>query len=244
MQRRAATWVGCAALVLAGLAAVPATADNVGADTCLDGYIWRGVVPTDHVCVTSATYQQVHRESDTAGDRHLPGSDLCIQGFIWREAVQGDHVCVLPASWRQAHDDNLAREARRNAVDITVATYRAPDPTCEDTDSCQTENSSVSRYAVRATRINVGTALVVLCKLGGRTNPGTSTKCRTSRDKLLDSWPVSVGPNPSGPGGRMRWWKTGWPKCPGPFNAYFRVRDPLSGSWSRTRRVTTLCNVL
>src|SRR5690349_20828535 len=81
----------------------PAHAEGAyGPDTCQPGYVWRGVVPSDHVCVTPAERAQVVDDNRHAASRvsHLQPlgsrSDYCVQGYVWREAVPGDHVCVTP----------------------------------------------------------------------------------------------------------------------------------------------------
>jgi hypothetical protein len=44
--------VAAAALALVAVAAPALGAGDYGADTCLNGYVWREATPTDHVCVT------------------------------------------------------------------------------------------------------------------------------------------------------------------------------------------------
>ena len=46
-----------------------ATPGTFGPDLCAPGYVWREAVPGDHVCVTPATWQQVHDDNLTAGAR-------------------------------------------------------------------------------------------------------------------------------------------------------------------------------
>jgi hypothetical protein len=249
MRRKATAWtgIGCAALVLAGVAAVPVSADGaIGPDTCLDGYVWRDAVPGDRVCVTSTARDQAHRDNDLAGTRRSPtggpyGPDTCLPGFVWRGAVPSDHVCVLPATWQQTHDDNLAADARRDALDLFVRTYFVHDPTCAQDETCQ---PATPYYRLRVERINVGTARVALCKRGGLDERGDPRTCRTGHDRLLRSWRVAVQPRAGGPGGVLRWWRSPIHRCPGPWNAYFRVRDPSSGRWSSSGHVTTLCTNL
>ena len=54
--------VAAAALALAAIAARALGAGNYGADTCLEGYVWRGAIPTDHVCVTPLVRMQTRQE--------------------------------------------------------------------------------------------------------------------------------------------------------------------------------------
>jgi uncharacterized protein (DUF2237 family) len=244
MRRKisAALAMGGAALALAGAWAAPALAGgDYGPDTCLDGYVWRGVVPTDHVCVTSATRDQVAADNAAGQSLHVPGSEVCVQGYVWRMAVEGDRVCVTPARWDETQDDNLAREVRRNALDVFMGITFVHDPTCAEDETCQ---APIPYYRLRVTRINVGRALVVLCKRGTADATGNGRLCRGGHDALVQSWRVAVQPSGAAPGGVMRWWRSPVQKCPGSWNAYFRVRDPSSGHWSSTRHVTTGCTNL
>ena len=40
-----------------------ATSTTSGPNLCGPGYVWREAVPGDHVCVTPATWQQVHDDN-------------------------------------------------------------------------------------------------------------------------------------------------------------------------------------
>jgi hypothetical protein len=81
-----------------------------GSDTCMQGYVWREAIPSDHVCVTPATRQQAQDDNGQASARRDPtgpyGPDTCMQGYVWRDAFANDHVCVTPATRQQAQDDN------------------------------------------------------------------------------------------------------------------------------------------
>ena len=84
--------VAVAALALAAVAAPALGAANYGADTCLEGYVWRGAIPTDHVCVTPLVRMQTWQENDQAAVHRSPnggpyGADTCLTGYVWREAV-------------------------------------------------------------------------------------------------------------------------------------------------------------
>ena len=46
-----------------------ATPGTFGPDLCVPGFVWREAVPSDHVCVTPATWQQAHDDNLTAGAR-------------------------------------------------------------------------------------------------------------------------------------------------------------------------------
>lgn len=88
-----------------------------GPDTCVQGYVWREAIPSDHVCVPPETRDQTAYDNSQAVARRNPtgayGSDTCIQGYVWREAFSGDHVCVTPAIRSQAAYDNSQAAARR-----------------------------------------------------------------------------------------------------------------------------------
>lgn len=88
-----------------------------GANTCIEGYVWREATPNDYVCVTPEVREQVQRDNAQAHNRKQPGGgayglDTCIQGYVWREATPVDHVCVLPEIREQAKRDNSQAQAR------------------------------------------------------------------------------------------------------------------------------------
>jgi hypothetical protein len=89
-----------------------------GPDTCASGFVWREVVPSDHVCVTPQTRDLVHADNGQAAARRTPGPfgpDTCRQGWVWREATgPADRVCVTPQE-RQQEKDNNAQAAQRRA---------------------------------------------------------------------------------------------------------------------------------
>lgn len=207
-RRRVVALVAAALSIAAALAspATPARADgDFGPDTCLNGFVWREAVPTDHVCVTPAVRTQTSRDNSLAASRRSPsggpfGPDTCISGFVWREAFVGDRVCVTPATREQARSDNANAVARRNDLRTTVGTYGFP-----------------LRYRVQTGQINVGTARVVLFRSATRTS--------------IRSWRVTVPTHPSAPGG-MLFFRTGVAQCRGATNAYFRVQDGSSTRWS------------
>jgi hypothetical protein len=89
-----------------------------GPDTCIDGFVWREALATDHVCVSPGARQQARDENTQAGARRNPaggpyGPDTCLVGFVWREATGDDHVCVPPQSRQQARDDNAHAQERK-----------------------------------------------------------------------------------------------------------------------------------
>lgn len=88
------------------------------ADSCLQGFVWREAIPSDHVCVTPAARQEARTDNAEAASRRNPGGasgpDTCKQGFVWREAFSGDHVCVTPEVRSQTRSDNDAANNRHN----------------------------------------------------------------------------------------------------------------------------------
>jgi hypothetical protein len=224
--------VAAAALALAGVAAPALGAGNYGADTCLDGYVWRGAIPTDHVCVTPLVRMQTAQENDQAAAHRSPtggpyGPDTCLNGYVWREAVANDHVCVIPPRRQQARNDNARAGARRATLHAWTTYYRPSQQPCTG-DPCTQSSDDAQRIRVRADHINLGTATVLL----HRTDTG--------REKV---WHPRVGPNPSAPGGLLVF-ASGLLRCTGAPNAYFVVRDPASGRWSARLNVRTGCSTL
>jgi hypothetical protein len=88
-----------------------------GLDTCKFGYVWREVIPEDHVCVTGVIRTQTALENTLITERRSTtdrtyGLDTCVYGYVWREAFQGDNVCVLGTSRDQAATDNATARSR------------------------------------------------------------------------------------------------------------------------------------
>ena len=240
-KRRPRLGAVAAGLALVAALAVCATSalagTDYGPDTCLNGFVWRGAVQADHVCVTPAVRTQTAQDNAQAAARRSPtggpyGPDTCLQGYVWRDAFAGDHVCVSPAARSQARGDNQQAATRRDEVRVTLGTYNVQRLTCSG-GTCSITSDDAPRYLVRADRLNVGQALVVLFnRASGKPTWSTS---------------VSVTPYGTAPGG----WivvKTGALQCSGGANtapnAYFRVKDGSSGRWSSPQYVTTGCSTL
>ena len=64
--------VAAATLALAAVAAPALAAGDYGADTCLNGYVWREAVPSDHVCVTTMVRTQTAQENAAAAAHRSP----------------------------------------------------------------------------------------------------------------------------------------------------------------------------
>ena len=144
-----------AALALAAIAAPALGAGNYGADTCLQGYVWRGAIPTDHVCVTPLVRMQTAQENDQAAAHRSPaggpyGPDTCLNGYVWREAVASDHVCVIPQRRQQARNDNAQAAARRDTVRTWITYYRPSKQPCTGNPCTQTSDDA-QRIRVRTT---------------------------------------------------------------------------------------------
>jgi hypothetical protein len=137
-----------------------------------------------------------------------------------------DYVCVLVPRRQQARLDNAQAAARRNAVRVWLTLYRPAQPPCTG-EVCSQHSDDAQRFCVRADHINVGRATVLLRRDNGK----------------VRSWAAEVRQNPAGPGGVLAF-ASGMPRCPGPKNAYFAVRDPVSLRWSARVRVSTGCATL
>jgi hypothetical protein len=105
-----------AALGLASQAGVAADPQPYGPDTCVQGYVWREAIPSDHVCVTPDVRGRTQQENANAPSLRDPtgayGSNTCKQGYVWREAFNGDAVCVTPDIRDQTLADNAAAASR------------------------------------------------------------------------------------------------------------------------------------
>jgi hypothetical protein len=218
-----------AATALGVVATSASAGGDYGPDTCLDGFVWREATSVDHACVTPDVRTQTAQDNSEGATRRSPtggtyGPETCLQGFVWREAVVGDHVCVVPAARDQARDDNLKAATRRNDVRTALRSYVPEQPSC-DGSVCTRTSDDAPRYRLVADRINVGQALVVLVRIGGRTT----------------SWRVPVPAHPTAPGGWLSF-RTGQLQCGGGNpNAYFRVQDGSSGRWSARQYVRLGC---
>jgi len=104
-----------------------------GLDACLEGWVWRQAIPTDHVCVTPEVRTQTAEDNAAAASRVNPnggpyGPDTCKDGYVWREAYTNDHVCVLPATRTEAADDNAQASNRVASLNLwTTDWYPGPD---------------------------------------------------------------------------------------------------------------------
>ncbi|MBA2678862.1 MAG: hypothetical protein H0U76_10785 [Ktedonobacteraceae bacterium] len=223
------------AAIVSGLGlTLPAYASgDYGPDTCLQGWVWRGVVPNDHVCVTGDTRTQVGIDNSQAAARRNPnggpyGPDTCLQGWVWRDAVTNDHVCVTVATRSQAANDNAQAAARRDSLNVWATTYTIP-PVCHDGTCTSTSTDDIARYRLYGNHINTGRVIIRLF--------------RVSNNATLGSW--SVNATPAAVGGQFSL-DTGKFVCAGngANDSYFRVYDTTSARWSNPYYVKTICYVL
>ncbi|SEH74110.1 hypothetical protein SAMN04489835_3522 [Mycolicibacterium rutilum] len=134
--QRTFTLAAVVAAVATSLAA-PALAEPLpyGADTCIQGYVWREARSGDTVCVTPAVRSATAQQNAAAGQNVEPGGgaygpNTCKQGFVWREAYGGDVVCVTPDVRAQAAADNAAAQSRKQANQPAPAAPPAQHPLC------------------------------------------------------------------------------------------------------------------
>lgn len=96
----------------------PATTTANFADECLQDFVWREATPSDHVCVTPESRDQVRIENSLAAERRSPtggdyGPDTCLEGFVWRGTTSRDHVCVEPYRRDEVATENQLAADRR-----------------------------------------------------------------------------------------------------------------------------------
>jgi hypothetical protein len=215
--------------------ATPAfAAGDYGPDTCLEGWVWRGTVASDHVCVTGAVRSQAAYDNSQAAVRRSPtggpyGPDTCLNGWVWRGATSTDHVCVTGATRTQTGNDNAQAAARRDSLNVWHGTYTIP-PHCYPDGTCTTTSTdSIPRFRLAADHLNVGQVTVQL-------------RLKTT-GAVLRTWTVTAGPAFYTPGGRVTF-DTGVFVCQKAVDSYFVVRDPSSTRWSAPHYVASRCAVL
>jgi hypothetical protein len=108
------------------------SATYYGPDACLEGWVWRQAISSDHVCVTPAVRDQTAQDNGAAASRVNPnggpyGPNTCLNGYVWREAYANDMVCVLPATRTQAANDNAQAGNRVASLSIWANTW-SPGP--------------------------------------------------------------------------------------------------------------------
>jgi len=150
VKHLAATGAGVVLLVAITATHAPAIG-NYGPDTCLEGYVWRGVTLADHVCVRSSVRDQVAADNQQP-DAHRNPDGTCASPYVPRNAVANDSICVAPATRQQVVFDNQRAALRRNSLRTTLGTYYRGDS---------------PRYRLTTDHINLGTAVVVLYKANG-----------------------------------------------------------------------------
>ena len=106
-------------------------AQNYGAMTCLEGWVWRQAFVNDYVCVTPAIRSQTAVDNNLAASRVNPnggpyGPKTCLNGYVWRQASPTDYVCVIPATRAQAAEDNS--QAANRCASLNIWTTKFIDP--------------------------------------------------------------------------------------------------------------------
>lgn len=76
-----------------------------GSGMCRYGFVWRGAIANDKVCVTPQTRSEAAADNAASPGRTKPDG-FCIYGFVWRQVIPSDHVCVVPETRSQAVFDN------------------------------------------------------------------------------------------------------------------------------------------
>jgi hypothetical protein len=208
--------------------AASATGDY-GPMTCLQGWVWRGAVSGDYVCVLPSVRSTNSYYNDHAASLHQPGSDQCLSGYTWRLVNSGDHVCVDPATRQQVIADNGQASLRRDSLNIAFS-YESipPSETCTG-DICTQRPGSGPYYVLTLHQINIGPAIVRLY--------------RSDNGAVKKSWSVNVPAAGYKPGGQLTM-KTWAPACGRATDSYFRVYDSVSTRWSAPRYASTGCAFL
>ncbi|WP_214411727.1 hypothetical protein [Sphaerisporangium fuscum] len=234
------TLLGLAVAAVAGLSiTVPATSASAasgdfGADTCLEGYVWREARPSDHVCVTSATRNQTRADNAAAASRWTSGAfgpHTCVNGYVWREAFTGDDVCVTSAVRSQAAADNRQAADRKVSVRLWINRYTVPPRDNGDGTSTTTSVDDIPRIKLSGDHYNFGQVRLYI-----RYNTG----------RLLWSGTVNASAHGGFVAGSFGK-KTGIFDCSAtgrPANGYAQAQDVLSGRWSARVPVRVGCAVL
>lgn len=214
-----------AAVLLGALISAPhiSATGNYGPDTCLQGWVWRQAIPTDHVCVTPETRSQTAYDNSQAAARRNPnggpyGPNTCLNGYVWREAYPGDEVCVTPATRTQAAEDNAQAANRRASLDIWLSDWRIP-----------VFGEDALRYQINGDHFNLAPVIVGIYDLN---NNALWEETITAQDNsqagyiggsfFVSAESLDCSANPAIP-----------------VNAYARVYDTVSDRWSASIGVHT-----
>ncbi len=108
---RFAGTAAAAAVVATGLqTTAKAAVCPYGANTCLNGYVWREATSYDLVCVTPDQRDQAYYDNQAGPGRIDPngawGPNTCVSGYVFRLATPDDLVCVTPAQRDQVAYEN------------------------------------------------------------------------------------------------------------------------------------------
>lgn len=225
-----------AAAVALTVTAAPASAEDYGPYTCLQGYVWREAVPGDKVCVTPATREQARKDNALAAKRRQPGGGpygyhTCRQGYVWREATPQDKVCVTPAVRTQTAKDNAAAATRWVSAKIWLSRYTDGPVYNGDGTATTTSVSDIARIKLNGSHYNLGQVRVYVRYNSGKVAFSKVITAKANAGYAGGSWGV----------------KTGLFDCSRPGrtpNGYAQAQDVLSGRWSAKLPVHIGCAVL
>jgi hypothetical protein len=242
------TSLGLAVIAIAGLAtALPASAASAtttttatasadpGPETCRQGYVWRVSRPSDLVCVTPKTRDQVAADNAAKNSRWTNGAfgpHTCVVPYVWREAYSGDDVCVTANERSQAASDNGASAGRKVLAKLWITKYTVSPRDNGDGTATTTSTDDIARLKLNGSYYNFGQVKLVI---------------RWSHnDAVYWNGSVTAKSNSGYPGGSFGY-KTGKFDCSGPgkpANAYAYAYDTMSGRYSARVPVRIGCAVL
>jgi hypothetical protein len=205
--RRACTALASLVAAAVPLAAgvTPASANPIpGPVACQQGYVWRGAVPSDYVCVTPATRNQTAYDNSQAAARRNPnggpyGANTCLPGYVWRGAVPSDYVCVTPATRTQSwYDNNQAAVRQLTSVTETVQsiTFNNGVPVGSSIPTTLTLNSNGTVQFQGRMHDSGGTSYDVATSLTWRAADGHSFAA-THQGHVLATWDCGFCPGSS-----------------------------------------------
>jgi hypothetical protein len=145
---------------------------------------------------------------------------------VWREADASDHVCVSLERRAEAKADNAAADSRKNALAVRLSQWIPNTTTC-DGGVCTSDSDNAPRHLVVVTQSNVGTVELRLVRTNGK----------------ITTWTGQAKQSGKMPGGTVDF-KTSQLVCPGVPNAYFVVRDRVSGRSSALLNIRVGCATL
>jgi hypothetical protein len=221
--RRLSVVIGSVVLgALTSFSRVSATGDY-GPDTCLQGWVWREAIPTDHVCVTPEVRSQTAYDNSQAAARRNPnggpyGPNTCLNGYVWRDAYPSDTVCVTPATRTQAAEDNLQAANRVASLNIWLSDWRIP-----------IFGQDALRYQINGDHFNLAPVILGVYDLNGNTlwTETITAQDHTNAGYIGGSFFEGAQSLDCSSNSGI------------PVNAYARVYDTVSDRWSASIGVHT-----